>query len=131
MIPFLPILAKLISPVTTLIGAKGERKRLKQEGEYKLARGEQVNKAEWEAMGVAAGNGSWKDEYITVIVTLPIPFIFVGNVFYVFTGNSKILEANSAALTQLGALMETPYGKLVFAVALAAIGLKSIKGLFS
>lgn len=129
MLPILGILKAVVGPVTGIFQAKAERKRLKQEGEYKLARGEQVSKSEWEAMGVKAGQDSWKDEYVTLIVTLPIPFIFVGNLFYAFNGDSRILDANKAALEQLGALMDTTYGQLVFAVCLAAIGLKSLKGL--
>lgn len=126
----LGFLKLLVAPVTSIFQGAQERKKLKQEGEFKLARGEQVSRQEWEAMGVASGNNSWKDEYITVIVTFPIPYIFVGNTVYAFTGDSKILDANRAALADLGALMDTPYGQLVFAVALAAIGLKSIKGMF-
>jgi len=126
----LGFLKLLVSPITSIFQTVQERKLLKQEGEFKLARGEQVSRQEWEAMGVQAGNNSWKDEYITVIVTFPIPYIFIGNTVYAFTGDSKILDANRAALADLGALMDTPYGQLVFAVALAAIGLKSVKGMF-
>ena len=127
----LGFLKLLITPITSLLGARGERKKLKQEGEYKLARGEQISKAEWEAMGVQAGQGSWKDEYITIVVTVPIPATFIGNFIAAFNPEVglKVISANESSLKMLGALMDTPYGQLVFAVALAAVGLKSLKGL--
>lgn len=128
----LGFLKLLIAPVAGIFETAQKRKLLKQEGEYKLARGEQVSKAEWEAMGVQAGQNSWKDEYITIVVTVPIPAIFIGNFVAAFSpeNGALILAANESSLKQLGALMDTPYGQLVFAVALAAVGLKTVKGMF-
>jgi len=126
-IPFIPI----ISAVAGFFGKKQDHELLKTQGKQKLAQGKELNKAEWEALGVQGGQGSWKDEFITVIVTLPIPYIFVGNTVYAFTGNSKILEANKAALADLGLLMDTPYGQLIMVVCVAAIGIKWTKGMFA
>ena len=83
-------------------------------------------------MGVRAGVDSWKDEYITVVVTLPIPLIFIGNIVAIFNPEygDKILAANTASLQQLGALMQTPYGEIMMYVALAAVGIKGIKSMF-
>ena len=125
----IPFIGPLIGAVSTFLQGKQEIKKLKTAGEAKLKLGQQVSDSEWEAMGVASGDGSLKDEYITVVITLPIPYVFVGNTWFAFTGDSRILEANKAALEQLGALMDTPYGQLVFAVSLAAVGLKTVKGM--
>jgi len=124
----------LVGPIVNAVGGffKGKQdiEKLKVDGKQKLAQGKELNKAEWEALGVQGGQGSWKDEYITIIVTLPIPFIFVGNMVAAFTGNTKILVANQGAIAELGALMSTPYGQLMMAVCVAAIGIKWTKGMF-
>jgi hypothetical protein len=126
----LAFLGPILSTVGGFFKGKQDIEKLKISGKQNLKMGKQVSSAEWEALGVAAGENSWKDEYVTLIVTLPIPFIFVGNVVAAFTGDQTILLANTAALKELGVLMDTSYGQLVFAVCLAAIGLKSIKGMF-
>lgn len=83
----------------------------------------------WEqAAGRSMENG-WKDEYVTVIITLPILQSFVGNLWFAFTGKSEILAAQDAFLAQMGQMMETPYGELMFVVVLAAVGIKGIKSL--
>jgi len=125
-----PFIGPLITGVVSLFKGKQDIEKLKVTGKQKLSQGKELNKAEWEALGVQGGDGSWKDEYITIVVTLPIPFIFVGNLVAVFTGNTKVLDANAAALAQLGTLMDTSYGQLMVAVCLAAIGIKWSKGLF-
>jgi hypothetical protein len=86
-------------------------------------------KAAWEqAAGRSMDNG-WKDEYITVVITLPILQSFVGNLVYAFTGNSSILQAQTQFLTDMGALMATPYGDVMMVVVLAAVGIKGLKAL--
>jgi hypothetical protein len=126
----IPFIGPLIGAVSSFLKGRQDIQKEKITAKAKLQLGQQLSDAEWEAMGVQSGDGSLKDEYITVIITLPIPYVFVGNTFYAFTGDSRILDANRAALEQLGQLMDTPYGQLVFAVSLAAVGLKSIKNMW-
>ena len=86
-------------------------------------------KAAWEsAMGRSMENG-WKDEYVTVIVTLPLVQIFIGNLMSVWfpEKGAAILAANNASLQQVGGLMETPYGQVMMVVVLAAVGIKGLK----
>ena len=83
----------------------------------------------WEtAVGRSMDNG-WKDEYVTVIITLPILQSFVGNLWFALTGNSQILEAQSAFLADMSKLMDSEYGVLVWTVSLAAVGTKGLKTL--
>ena len=83
----------------------------------------------WEAsMGRSMENG-WKDEYVTVVVTLPLVQSFVGNLVYAITGKSQILDAQALFMADLGAMMETPYGDLMLVVVLAAVGIKGLKAL--
>ena len=92
---------------------------------------EQEATAAWEAsMGRSMENG-WKDEYVTIIITLPLLQIFIGNLLSVWfpEKGTAILEANTASLTQIGSLMNTPYGQVMMVVVLAAVGIKGLKTL--
>ena len=109
----------IISAVTGFMGKRQDRKAAESDA-----------KAAWEqAVGRSMENG-WKDEYVTVVITFPLWQIFIGNLVHAFTGNDSILAANDASLLQLGQLMDTSYGQLMLAVVLAAVGLKTIKGIF-
>lgn len=126
-----PIIGALIEGATGLFKGRQERKKIKVQAEAKLKLNQQLSDSEWEALGVQAGMDSWKDEYITVVVTLPIPLIFIGNIVAIFSpeAGQAVLKANTDALQQLGDLMETPYGTLILWVALAAVGIKGYKAL--
>ena len=94
------------------------------------AKEQEANQA-WEAsMGRSMENG-WKDEYVTVIVTLPLIQMFLGNLASVWwpEKGAAILTANTASLKQVGELMDTPYGQVMMVVVLAAVGIKGLKAL--
>lgn len=86
-------------------------------------------KAAWEAAAGRSMENGWKDEYVTVIITLPILQSFVGNLWFAITGHSNILDAQVMFLDSLGQMMETDYGDLMVIVVLAAVGIKGIKSL--
>lgn len=86
--------------------------------------------AAWETATGRSMIDSWKDEYVTIVVTFPLWQIFIGNLIYAYNGNELILLANEQSLAQVGDLMSTPYGRLMMAVVLAAVGLKTVKGIF-
>ena len=83
--------------------------------------------AAWEAAAGRSMENSWKDEYVTIIVTWPIVQLFVGNLVAAFTGDTRINLANQQSLQELGLLMDTPYGQLMMVVVLAAVGIKGLK----
>jgi hypothetical protein len=85
----------------------------------------------WETVAGKSLTDSWKDEYVTVVVTFPILQNFVGNLVYAFTGKSQLLDAQRASMEQLGYLLDTPYGDLLTIVVLAAVGIKTVKGIFN
>ena len=78
------------------------------------------NDADWEAKMAEASSGSWKDEYLTVILTLPI--IAVG--YAVLTGDSAVIDRLDQGFA---ALEKTPewYQYLLFLACSAAFGIKS------
>lgn len=84
------------------------------------------NDADWESKMADASANSWKDEYLTVILTLPI--IAVG--YAVVTGDSSVIDRLNEGFT---ALEKTPewYQYLLFLACSAAFGLKSADKIMS
>lgn len=112
----LGFLKLLVAPIAGYMGKRQEAKA--KEAEARSA---------WEtAMGRSMENG-WKDEFVTVVICFPLIQIFIGNLFYAFTGKSMILDAQKASMEQIGVLMGTPYGELMMVVVLAAVGIKGLK----
>lgn len=120
----------IVSPVAKVFEKKEERKRLVAEADGKLAmakaNGETevtLTDAEWEAKSIDANATSWKDEYLTVIITAPIIGLLVGGVYAGVTGDVRILDGVNLGLA---ALKETgvDMGELMYIVTLAGVGLK-------
>lgn len=82
--------------------------------------------AEWEAIQAESGNNSWKDEWITLIITLPIPVIFISVILSVLFENPLIADAAKAGVTAIKELVPN-YAELLYIVCLAAIGIKALK----
>ena len=131
MIP-IPLIGSLISGVTGFFTKKQEIKAATKTAAAKLASVKEVGAqnleltdAEWESLSVQTQQGSWKDEYVTLIITSPIVLILVGAVMAAlgFTAGSQILTGTLNGITELKAL-GMDYGLLVNGVVFAAIGLK-------
>ena len=84
-------------------------------------------KQAWETAMGQSMSGSWKDEYVTIVVTWPILQMFIGNLVFAFNEDARIMLDNQKSLEDLGALMDTPYGQLMMVVVLAAVGIKGLK----
>ncbi|WP_102794292.1 hypothetical protein [Bowmanella denitrificans] len=130
-------LTALAAPVTGVINgvvdifrSKQERKKLAETAKAKLAaqkeKGAQevtLTDAEWESLNVGQQDNTWKDEYITILITSPLLLIVVGTVWTAFTGDLRLVQAgieSIKAMTAAGVDMEF----MMEAVVLAAIGLK-------
>ena len=68
-------------------------------------------KAEWELEAVRASAGSWKDEWLTVVFTLPLVVQIVGSVAYALGYGTRLLEGGRMAIDNLENL-GIPYGPL-------------------
>ena len=110
-----------------------DRKQARETGEAKIAQSKvEGNKEitltdqEWEAISKKSESDSWKDEYVTIVITLPLILIFVGSLFGGFTGDYTILDETVKAI---GKLSETgvDMGALMTAVVYAAVGIKAVK----
>lgn len=116
----------IVSPVTSYFEKKNTNKT-----NIKLKQIERIKNAddavsEWESIMAEKSGGTWKDEYVTIIVSLPIVATFLGVFWSVFTGDPKAAEAASEATKAVKELIPD-YGNLVSIVFFAAMGIKFIK----
>lgn len=122
------LVAGLISPVADIFKAREARKAAKataiskleiakQEGVTELA----MKDVEWEQLAVAATEGSWKDEYVTVSVVSVFNLLVVGGLSAAF-GEPRVLEGMAVAIQALTAA-GVDIGFILEAVILAAVGL--------
>lgn len=107
-----------------------ERKANKESGEMKLRQIKEtgdtnikLTDAEWEAQAAQGMLASWKDEYLTVIIPLPIPMLLAGGVWLAFTGDSRLLDGTIEGIKAIEAT-GIDMGFLMSAVVLSGVGLK-------
>jgi len=123
----------LVGPVLKWLGRRQSRKDVAQEIQGKIAvskqRGESfitVGTESWEALSKNAENGTWKDEYVTLVITAPIVLIIAGSVMVAFTGDPALLDGATSAiktLVEVGVPMDT----LMTVVVTAAISIKVLR----
>lgn len=116
----------LVSPITNYFGKKNENKtKVKQQQIQRLMNADD-KEAEWEAIQAEGGNHSWKDEYITVIISFPVPVIFIAVFLSVILGDPIYAQGAEAGVDAIKKLLPN-YEDLLMAVCLAAIGIKAFK----
>ena len=128
------ILGTVTKPFFGYLGKREQRKTDKQNGEAKLAQlkqsGDQevtIKDVEWEAISKGGENGTWKDEYVTVIITFYIPALILGGIHGAFTGTSTMIDGVNEGLKHISA-MGVDMGYLTMVVVTAAVGLKLWRG---
>lgn len=131
----IPFIGAIIGGVTGFLNKRQDRKMAESSAQAKLVQSKQDNNAaiqfsdsEWEALSKRGENESWKDEYVTIIITLPIPLILIGAIAAAFTGDTKLLEGVNTGIANLAAL-GLNMGELMYIVVLAAVGIKGFKSL--
>ena len=123
----------IASPISKGYQANQARKQAKETGQAKLALAKEDNgykldmtTAEWEALSKQNEGETWKDEYITIVITMPFVGQFIGAVASVLTADIKYIEAANAGTASIQSL-GIDYGLLLTAVVYAAIGIKSLR----
>lgn len=112
---------------------KGRIEQAKTDGQNQVT----VTENEWDSIAIQATETSWKDEYVTVLITSPFVMIFLGAVFMAF---NEICDANgedckpddrllNATLSAIKALadLNVDMGWLMGLVVMAAIGIKGVR----
>lgn len=130
MLQYLGVIKEIGSFLLKPITKAQERKANRESGEMKLRQiketGDQsiqLTDAEWEAQAANGMLASWKDEYLTIIIPLPIPMLLAGGVMLAFTGDSRLLDGTIAGIKAIEAT-GIDMGFLMSAVVLSGVGLK-------
>lgn len=131
MIP-IPIIGSIVSGITGFFTKKQEIKKTRLVAQGKLAQAKQegqqsleMTDAEWESLSVQTQNESWKDEYITIIITSPFITILMGSIGAAlgFEWGVQVVTGTVQGLREMASL-GMDYGTIINAVVFAAVGLK-------
>ena len=110
----LPIINTLGSLAGTWLDGKVETQKAKVEVAKKVAAGEM----EWNQTMASASASSWKDEWLTILVSIPL--------ILAFTGHEEIVKRGFAALDSMPDFYKTAVG-VVFA---ASFGVQQLTKMF-
>lgn len=117
-------------PLFDVVGKWIDRKRAKDtlKAKAKLAKQEDATNitltdAEWEAAAASEQGGTWKDEFVTVVMTYPYWGLFMGCLILAIWDNPAVLEGTIAGIEAIEAL-GVNVGRLLEIVVYAAVGLK-------
>ena len=72
-----PIIGDLIGLGKTWIEGKNQRSKAKAEAEATVMVNSASSRAEWEKYQAQASVGSWKDEYWTIVLSIPAIMCFI------------------------------------------------------
>lgn len=120
------VAAGLISPITSAITKRNDNKTKVKVKQIDRLMSADDKLAEWEAIQAESGNNSLKDEYVTIIITIPIPVIFFSVIYSVISGDPLVAEGAKAGVSAIKELIPN-YQELLYIVCLAAVGIKAIK----
>ena len=114
------MLQALIGPITGLIGGHFKRKAEEKQATHERKLQVIQNDASWENKMADSSMHSWKDEFWTIILALPLMAISFG----VITDNSEVIERVRMGFEVLGELDDW-YTYLLFLAISASFGLRS------
>jgi hypothetical protein len=123
-------ISSAIDGIVGIFKTKQQRKLNIETAEGKLKLGKQSDQtsitltdAEGEAILASKTDSTWKDEYVTIIITAPILLIVIGTVYFAFTQDDRVLVAGVESIKALEAT-GIDMGFMMETVVLAAVGLK-------
>ncbi len=120
------MIQNLIAPVASLVGGwmknKAEEKQAKHDARMSIIAAE----TDWEAKMADASSMSWKDEFWTCVLALPLLAIFWG----VMTDNTAVIERVRLGFQVMGELDDW-YTYLLFLAISASFGIRGADKLMS
>lgn len=120
------LLGSLIAPLTNLVGGVIENRH--EIGKAKqAAKLEQIKSgADWEAKMAAASGASWKDEFWTIVLAVPI--FMIG--YAIAMNDTSVIERVELGFEALNSLPEW-YQYLLFLAVSASFGIRGVDKLMS
>lgn len=120
------MLQTLIGPVVNLVGGymqnKAEEKQAKHEAKIQVIK----NDANWEATMAEASSNSWKDEFWTIVLSIPV--FMVG--YAIATGDVSVIERVHLGFAALSELPEW-YQYLLFIAISSSFGIRGVSKLMN
>ncbi len=86
----------------------------------------ELTNKEWELVKASNENGSWKDEYITLLVTAPLALLVLAIAVDSFAGHTGFSERVIITIQAMVSGLNINLGFLMEIVVLAAVSLKGI-----
>jgi type II secretory pathway pseudopilin PulG len=127
------ILGTIVSPIANAYKAKQDVKIKANEALASITMAKQsgetqhtLNRDQWEALSKQAENGTWKDEYVTIVITSPFVLLFIASVVSGFTDDMRFVNAVNLGIYNLSNL-GIDLGYLMSIVVLAAVGIKGVR----
>lgn len=127
---WLTTITSMFKPLSDIYTARQERKVATESLKTKVALQQDTNNkditlsdAEWEVVKASSEPSSWKDEYVTILVTSPYVLIVIGSVWLVCFSDPSLLNSGVHAIATMNEV-GIDINFLMQAVVLAAIGLK-------
>ena len=114
------MIQSLIGPLADLVGGHFQRKAEEKKATHERKLEAIKTDASWENKMADATQSSWKDEFWTIILALPLMAISFG----VITDNSEVIERVRMGFEVLGELDDW-YTYLLFLAISASFGLRS------
>ena len=126
------LLGALVAPISKAYQAKQTRSAAAESAKVKLKLASQekhfdlnLKEAEWEALAKQQEAASWKDEYVTLIITSPFVLLFIAAMVSGYSGDMRYLDAINLGLESLKSL-GVELGELLKIVVLAAVSIKGM-----
>ena len=118
------MLNNLIGPVSNLVGTwlsnKAEEKKAKHEAKISVIQ----NDANWEQIMAESSKGSWKDEFWTLVLSIPI--FMVG--YAIASGDTTVIDRLHLGFEALSKLPDW-YQYLLFIAISSSFGIRGVRKL--
>ncbi len=111
----IPLLGPIISAVSTLGGSYLERKKIEATEKVKIARARVEGEIDWDIAQARASESSWKDEYLCLLISIPLILCWI-------PGCEEFIKRGFNTLEQ----MPTWYQALLMIVFSASFGYRGL-----
>lgn len=116
--PLTKVIGKYIDRKTNQDNIKGKAQMAKQSDATQIT----LTDAEWETVAKQTEGGTWKDEFVTIVIMSPICMLITGAMYQAVTGDPMVMDGALAGIDALKEL-NLEYDKLAEIVVFAGVGL--------
>ena len=126
----------IVAPIAQIFQKREDRKAAVARVQGKVSEAKikgsatlRMSDREWEMVSKGQEAGTWKDEYVTIVISVPLLTMFAGAALMGWAGDGRLLEATRLMFREMETAPES-YWSLLTVVFLAAVGVKAFKRLF-